>query len=82
MEFSGYDILGLVGVTTIIGAYLLLQLEKIDSKKIFYSLLNATGAGLILISLYFDFNFPAFVVEFFWLLISLLGIGKYFLGKK
>ena len=41
------------------------------------SLLNAIGAALILVSLYFDFNFPSVVVEFFWLLISLFGIGKW-----
>jgi len=46
-----------------------------------YSALNAAGAGLILISLYYAFNFPSFIVEFFWLLISLFGIGKSLLRR-
>jgi len=77
IEISWHDIVGFVGVLMIIGAYLLLQLQKLQSSDLIYSLLNAIGASLVIISLYFDFNFPAFVVEFFWLLISLFGIGKY-----
>lgn len=74
---SWHDILGTVGVAVIIFAYALLQTERLRSDELRYSLLNAIGASLIIISLYFNFNFPAFVVEFFWLLISLFGIGKY-----
>ncbi len=81
MIYAWYDILGTLGVAIIIVTYVLLQLEKIRSDNLVYSLLNAIGASLILISLYFNFNFPAFVVEFFWLLISLFGIGKYLLRK-
>lgn len=76
-----YNILGTVGVATIVITYVLLQTERIRSDSLYYSLLNAGGAILILTSLYFDFNFPSFVVEFFWLLISLFGIVKYLLRK-
>ncbi len=82
MTFAWYDILGTAGVAVIILTYILLQLERVRSDHLAYSLLNAVGAVLILISLYFSFNFPAFVVEFFWLLISLFGIGKYFWQKR
>ena len=82
MELSWYDIVGSIGVIIIIGAYLLLQLQKVESSSLLYSLLNGTGAILVIISLYFDFNFPAFVVEFFWLLISVFGIGKYLLKRN
>jgi hypothetical protein len=72
-----YDILGTLGVAIIILTYVLLQVERIRSDQLAYSLLNAVGAALILVSLYFDFNLPSVVVEFFWLAISLFGIGKY-----
>lgn len=81
MTFALYDILGTVGVAVIILTYVLMQIGRIRSDQLSYSLLNAVGALLILISLYFSFNFPSFVVEFFWLLISLFGIGKYFWQK-
>jgi hypothetical protein len=82
MEFAWHDIIGTIGVINIITAYTLLQLEKIRSESFLYSFLNLFGAALVIISLYFDFNFPAFIVEFFWLLISLFGIGKYFFKVK
>lgn len=74
---SWYDILGTLGVAIIILTYVLLQIERLRSDQLAYSLLNAVGAALILVSLYFDFNLPSVVVEFFWLVISLFGIGKY-----
>lgn len=81
MSFEWYDILGTLGVGVIIITYVLLQIERVRSDQLVYSVLNAAGAALILISLYFDFNFPSLVVEFFWLVISLFGIGKYFFRR-
>ena len=80
MTYAWYDILGTVGVAVIILAYVLLQTERLRSEQFLYSLLNAVGATLILISLFYAFNFPSFVVEFFRLLISLFGRGKYLFG--
>ena len=81
MSYAWYDILGTVGVAIIIFAYVLLQLGRLRSEQLAYSLFNAVGASFILVSLYYSFNFPSFVVEFFWLLISLFGIGRYFLKR-
>lgn len=78
MTSAWYDILGTLGVGVIILTYVLLQIERIRSDQVMYSLLNAAGALLILVSLYYSFNLPSFIVEFFWLLISLFGIGKYY----
>jgi len=72
-----YNILGTLGVAIIILTYVLLQIERLRSDQLAYSVLNAIGAALVLVSLYFDFNLPSVVVEVFWLLISLFGIGKY-----
>jgi hypothetical protein len=78
MNYAWYDAVGTIGVVVIILTYVALQLGKIRSESLVYSLLNALGASLIIVSLLYSFNFPAFIVEFFWLLISLFGIGKYF----
>ena len=78
MNLAWYNILGTLGVAIIVITYLLLQTGRVRSESLYYSLMNGVGAVLILISLYFEFNFPSFVVEFFWLLISLFGIGRYF----
>lgn len=82
MKVTLYDFIGSVGVATIIITYVLLQTGKIKSESLAYSVLNGLGAGAIVFSLIFDFNFSAFIVESLWVLISLYGIGKYFLKSK
>jgi len=71
---SQHDIVGTIGVLLIVSAYLLLQLERISSRDLSYSLTNAIGAALVLCSLYVDFNVSAALVEGFWLVISLYGV--------
>jgi hypothetical protein len=80
--YAWYDILGTAGVALIILTYFLLQTGRIRNEQLMYSLLNAVGAALILLSLWYSFNFPSFVVEFFWLAISLYGIGKYLAKRR
>ena len=76
MTYSWYDFIGNVGVLLILLSYLLLQMKKIKSQSMYYSLMNAAGALLILVSLYYNFNLSAFVMEIFWLLISLYGLWQ------
>ena len=77
MTYAWYDMLGTLGVAVIVVTYVLLQIESVRSDQLLYSLLNAAGAALILISLFYSFNLPSFIVESFWLTISLFGIVKY-----
>jgi hypothetical protein len=81
-NLSWFDLAGFIGVLLIIVAYLLLQLDKLPSSSPKYSLLNAAGALLIMISLVFKFNLSAFIVEAFWFLISLLGLWRSFVSRK
>ena len=71
-----YDVAGTAGVVMIVAAFLLLQLERIASNSLPYLLANAVGAALILVSLFFDFNLSAFLMEAFWLAISLYGLAR------
>lgn len=82
MQFTFYDLIGTIGVGITILTYVLLQMRKLRSESLLYSLLNAIGSGLIIFSLIFSFNFPAFIVEFLWVIISLYGIVRYFLKEK
>jgi hypothetical protein len=77
-----FDLAGFLGVLLIIVAYLLLQLDKLPSSAPSFSLLNAAGALLIIVSLLFDFNFSAFLMEVFWFLISLLGLSRALTSRK
>ena len=82
MNLGFFDLTGFIGVLLIVVAYLLLQLDKLPSSSPSYSLLNAAGALLIIVSLIFDFNLSAFVVEGFWFLISLLGLWRSLISRK
>jgi len=77
-----FDLAGLIGVLLVIVAYLLLQLDKLASSSPSYSLLNAAGALLIIVSLVFKFNLSAFIVEAFWFLISLLDLWRSLSARK
>ena len=76
MNYMWYDLVGMLGVAVIIVTYLMLQLERLEGAGLAYSLLNAAGASMVLVSLYYEFNLSAVVVEGFWVLISLLGVAK------
>lgn len=74
--------LGLIGVFLVLLMYFLLQLRRIRSHTLTYSLVNAIGSLLILVSLYFYFNLSSAVIETAWLAISLFGIYKAARGAR
>lgn len=76
MHYAFHDFIGNIGLVLLLGTYLLLQLGKIDSTRLLYSLLNALASLLIGTSLLFAFNMSAFLVEAFWLVISLYGVAR------
>jgi hypothetical protein len=78
MSLTIPDLVGAVGVAMLMVTFLLLQLGRLESSRLIYSLLNAVGASFITISLLFDFNLSAFIIEIFWILISLVGVYRSF----
>jgi hypothetical protein len=77
MNYGLIDLVGIIGVVIIVVAYLMLQLERIKSTDLSYSVMNALGASLIVASLIVDFNLSALLMEVFWVLISFIGIGRH-----
>lgn len=82
MSYGPLDLVGNIGVIVLMITYLMLQLNKLSSDALSYSVLNAVGASLIVISLLFDFNLSALLMEVFWVLISFVGIYRYFRLKS
>jgi hypothetical protein len=82
LNYSWFDLVGNVGVLLMVIAYLLLQMEKMSSSATSYLLLNAVGAVMVITSLMFRFNLSAFLMEAFWLLISLFGLAKPLFVKR
>ncbi|GJL94354.1 MAG: hypothetical protein DHS20C05_07590 [Hyphococcus sp.] len=73
MDITGSDIVGFVGVAFVVGTYFLSQIGRMEVREPLYPALNGVGAIFILFSLMHTFNAASFVIEFFWLGISLVG---------
>ncbi len=70
------DIIGVTGTILLIVAYFLLQAEKLKSDDWIYLYMNAFAAIFILFSLCFTFNLASFIIEIFWISISVFGIWR------
>ena len=68
------EVTGLLGAALILAAYAGVQLKKLDPHRPAALLLNLTGAALVLVSLYFEFNLAAALLEAAWVLIALWGL--------
>jgi hypothetical protein len=82
MDLTPADLVGFVGVALVVGTYFLSQIGRMDVTRLLYPMLNGVGAALIIFSLLFAFSAAAFVVEVFWLAISLVGVARIFLKKN
>ena len=81
MDVSLHDIAGTFGAVLIVGSYFLVQIGRLRAEALSYSVANGLGALLVLLSLMVEFNLSAFLVEFFWLLISLIGVWRFFASR-
>lgn len=74
------DMFGVVGVLLILIAYAGATSGKLDARRAPALLLNLGGALLILLSLYFDFNLSAVLMEGAWALVAVIGLIRLALG--
>ena len=70
------DAAGVAGVVMILVAYTGATSGKLDPKRPTALTLNLVGAGLILLSLIYDFNLSAFLMEAAWALVALGGLVR------
>ena len=76
IDYGWHDLLGNTGVVMVIGTYFALQTGRMSINDRVYSLLNAMGAVLILMSLMIDFNLSSFIIEIVWFSISVYGLMR------
>lgn len=82
MDYQWHDFVGNLGVLLILSAYLAVQMRRLDATGLVNLVGNGLGAALILVSLAYDFNLSAFLIEVVWLLISLYGLARIFLERR
>ena len=76
MNLTLPDLVGLIGVAFIVSTYFLSQVGRMDVRQPLYPAVNGIGALFILFSLAFTFNAASFVIELFWLTISIIGLAR------
>ncbi len=76
------NIVGVMGTFLVVSAYLLMQLNKLDSKDLAFNVVNLLGAILLLLSLLVHFNVASFIIELFWITASLIGIYNSWQSKS
>ena len=81
-DIHAHDIVGLVGVSFIVATYFMSQIGRMNVNRPLYPILNGIGALFILFSLYFTFNAASFVIELFWLVISIIGLVRALRQRK
>jgi hypothetical protein len=77
-----FNAIGTIGVAVILGTYFMLQTGRFRPEQLRYSITNFFGSGMILISLFHDWNLPSVIVEAAWVAISVLGIVRWWLKRK
>ena len=76
------DVIGMIGVILMLFAYFMINTQKMSVKQLSYQVLNFSGAGLVLFSLYFNWNLSAAFIETAWMVISLIGEDKIVWNSK
>jgi hypothetical protein len=76
IEMDFFQWLSFAGMICIVLAYFFLQLGVYDIHALNYQLLNLAGAIALIISLLVHFNLGSFLIEVFWILITLYGLFK------
>ncbi len=81
-DFTFLDFVGVVGSLIICAAYLAVSLKRADPEGILFQATNASGAIMLLISLYFRPNAGAILIEVLWLAIAGFAIGRALLRRR
>ena len=76
MTLPIYDLAGFLGAAIIVVAYFAMQQRWLNALDWRFPAANVVGSLLILVSLWFEWNFPSVVIEVFWALISLMGLAR------
>ncbi len=80
MNFS--EIVGSIGVTILLIAFLLNMLKVIQTSGLIYPLLNLVGAGLACFASWLIPYFPFVILEGAWALVSLITLIRRVVGYK
>ena len=82
MSLSIYNLAGFLGAAIIVIVYFAMQQRWLSALDWRFPAANLLGSLLILVSLWFEWNFPSVVIEIFWALISLMGLMRSLVERR
>jgi hypothetical protein len=84
VTLTWFDVLGLLGVLAVLGAYAGLMARRLRGERVLFPLINLIGAAAITASLLYDqgLNVPALIIQIAWMAISGYGIYRSMAGKS
>jgi predicted membrane protein len=74
-------VIGMIGMLFICMAFWLVTTERQSATDTKYLLINLSGAIMLIISLLINFNLGSFMIEVFWIYISLSALYKKYIKK-
>jgi hypothetical protein len=77
-----HDIFGIIGVVSVLSAYALLQIRRMSAHGFAFPLINLIGSVLILVSLIYQPNLSAILIETAWAVISIFGLVMAWQARK
>ncbi|PIQ37985.1 MAG: hypothetical protein COW59_04220 [Lysobacterales bacterium CG17_big_fil_post_rev_8_21_14_2_50_64_11] len=83
MTLTWFDVLGVLGVVLVLGAYGALLARRLRGDRVLFPLLNLLGAAAITVSLLYDqgLNVPALIMQIAWIAISGFGVYRSVIGN-
>lgn len=73
---SAPDVAGLVGVVLMLSAYIGAQTRRLDPTQAPSLVMNLVGPALVIFSLMYRFNLPAFLTEAAWAAAAAFGLVR------
>ncbi len=73
--------ISIIGMVCVVFAYLAVERNWLDNKDVKFYIVNLVGGILLLISLLINFNLGSFIIEVFWIIISVMGIINHYKEK-
>jgi hypothetical protein len=73
---SAPDAAGMVGVVLMLAAYIGAQTRRLDPTEAPSLVMNLVGPALVILSLLYRFNLPAFLTETAWAAAAMFGLAR------
>ena len=70
------EIMGWIGAIEVLLAYGLISMNKVDSKSLFFQLLNLTGGLFLIVYTLFLKSYASAFVNIVWVLVAVISIYK------